>query len=45
MKAMGFEKIGNLRPGIIGYSGEIQKGWYFNKKYIKKNEEQMLLKK
>jgi rhodanese-related sulfurtransferase len=26
MKAMGFEKIGNLRPGIIGYSGEIQKG-------------------
>jgi len=26
MKAMGYEKVGNLRPGIIGYSGEIQKG-------------------
>jgi len=26
MKSMGFEKVGNLRPGIVGYSGEIQKG-------------------
>ncbi len=26
MKGMGFEKVGNLRPGIIGYHGEIQRG-------------------
>ena len=26
MKGMGFEKVGNLRPGIIGYAGEVQKG-------------------
>ena len=26
MKGMGFEKVGNLRPGIIGYSGETQRG-------------------
>ncbi len=26
MKGMGFEKVSNLRPGIIGYSGEIQQG-------------------
>ena len=26
MKAMGFEKVGNLRPGIIGFSGETQRG-------------------
>ncbi len=25
MKGMGFEKVGNLRPGIIGYAGEVQK--------------------
>jgi len=25
MKGMGFEKVGNLRPGIIGFSGETQK--------------------
>ncbi|HHD79330.1 MAG TPA: rhodanese-like domain-containing protein, partial [Epsilonproteobacteria bacterium] len=26
MKGMGFEKVGNLRPGIIGFSGETQRG-------------------
>ena len=26
MKSMGFEKVSNLRSGIIGYSGEMQKG-------------------
>jgi len=26
MKTLGFEKVSNLRPGIIGFSGEIQKG-------------------
>jgi len=26
MKGMGFEKVSNLRPGIIGYAGEVQKG-------------------
>jgi len=26
MKGMGFEKVGNLRPGIIGFAGEVQKG-------------------
>ncbi len=26
MKGLGFEQVGNLRPGIIGFSGEIQKG-------------------
>jgi len=26
MKGLGFEKVGNLRPGIIGFSGEMQKG-------------------
>jgi ferredoxin-thioredoxin reductase catalytic subunit/rhodanese-related sulfurtransferase len=26
MKALGFERVGNLRPGIIAYQGEIQKG-------------------
>jgi len=26
MKSLGFEHVSNLRPGIIGYSGEIQKG-------------------
>ena len=26
MKSMGFEKVGNLRSGIIGYSGDMQKG-------------------
>jgi len=26
MKGLGFEKVGNLRPGIIGFSGETQRG-------------------
>jgi len=26
MKGLGFEHVSNLRPGIIGFSGEIQKG-------------------
>jgi rhodanese-related sulfurtransferase len=26
MKSLGFEKVRNLRPGIIGYSGEMQRG-------------------
>lgn len=26
MKSIGFEKVGNLRPGIIGFSGETQRG-------------------
>jgi len=26
MKALGFQHVGNLRPGIIGYVGETQKG-------------------
>jgi len=26
MKSLGFEHVSNLRPGIIGYTGEIQKG-------------------
>jgi rhodanese-related sulfurtransferase/ferredoxin-thioredoxin reductase catalytic subunit len=26
MKSLGFEKVGNLKPGIIAYSGEIAKG-------------------
>ena len=26
MKGMGFEQVGNLRPGIIGFSGETQRG-------------------
>ena len=26
MKSMGFEKVSNLRSGIIGFSGEVQKG-------------------
>jgi len=26
MKSLGFEQVGNLRPGIIAYSGEIAKG-------------------
>jgi len=26
MKGIGFEKVGNLRPGIIGFSGETQRG-------------------
>jgi ferredoxin-thioredoxin reductase catalytic subunit/rhodanese-related sulfurtransferase len=26
MKGMGFKKVGNLRPGIIGFSGETQRG-------------------
>ena len=26
MKSMGFEKVGNLRPGIIAYAGETQRG-------------------
>ncbi|SFV57064.1 Rubredoxin [hydrothermal vent metagenome] len=26
MKSMGFEKVGNLRPGIVGFSGETQRG-------------------
>jgi len=26
MKSLGFEQVGNLRPGIIGYAGETQRG-------------------
>ena len=26
MRSLGFEQVGNLRPGIIAYSGEIQRG-------------------
>jgi ferredoxin-thioredoxin reductase catalytic subunit/rhodanese-related sulfurtransferase len=26
MKALGFEHVGNLRPGIVGYRGEMQRG-------------------
>jgi ferredoxin-thioredoxin reductase catalytic subunit/rhodanese-related sulfurtransferase len=26
MKSLGFQKVRNLRPGIIGYSGEMQRG-------------------
>ncbi|SFZ98829.1 Rubredoxin [hydrothermal vent metagenome] len=26
MKALGFTQVGNLRPGIVGYRGEIQRG-------------------
>ena len=26
MKSLGFEQVGNLRPGIIAYAGEVQRG-------------------